>query len=30
MLSFFSNDVPEGVKAIKEKRAPVFPSAQGF
>jgi enoyl-CoA hydratase len=29
MLGFFSDDVPEGVKAIKEKRPPVFPSAQG-
>lgn len=29
MLSFFGDDVPEGVKAIKEKRPPVFPSAQG-
>lgn len=29
MLGFFSNDVTEGINAIKEKRAPVFPSAQG-
>jgi enoyl-CoA hydratase len=29
MLNFFGDDVPEGVKAIKEKRPPVFPSAQG-
>jgi enoyl-CoA hydratase len=29
MLGFFSDDVPEGVNAIKEKRPPVFPSAQG-
>jgi len=29
MLSFFDEDVVEGVAAIKEKRDPVFPSAQG-
>jgi enoyl-CoA hydratase len=28
MLGFFSDDVPEGVKAIKEKRKPKFPSAR--
>jgi enoyl-CoA hydratase len=28
MLGFFSDDVPEGVKALKEKRTPAFPSAQ--
>jgi len=28
MLSFFGDDIPEGVKALKEKRPPVFPSAQ--
>jgi enoyl-CoA hydratase len=27
MLSFFGDDVSEGVKALKEKRPPVFPSA---
>lgn len=29
MLNFFDDDVLEGVNAIKEKRAPVFPSAAG-
>ncbi|UTI66213.1 enoyl-CoA hydratase/isomerase family protein [Paraconexibacter antarcticus] len=29
MLSFFDEDVVEGVAAIKEKRAPVFPSTKG-
>lgn len=29
MLSFFDEDVVEGVAAIKEKRDPAFPSAQG-
>ena len=28
MLGFFTDDVQEGVRAIKEKRAPRFPSAQ--
>ncbi len=28
MLTFFSDDVPEGVRAVKEKRAPQFPSAK--
>jgi enoyl-CoA hydratase len=28
MLGFFSDDVPEGVQAIREKRPPRFPSAQ--
>jgi enoyl-CoA hydratase len=28
MLSFFDEDVVEGVAAIKEKRDPAFPSAQ--
>jgi len=28
MLGFFSDDVPEGIKAIREKRQPQFPSAQ--
>jgi enoyl-CoA hydratase len=28
MLGFFSDDVPEGIKAIREKRQPRFPSAQ--
>jgi enoyl-CoA hydratase len=29
MLNFFDDDVSEGVKAIREKRDPKFPSAQG-
>jgi enoyl-CoA hydratase len=29
MLNFFDDDVIEGTKAIREKRAPKFPSAQG-
>ena len=29
MLSFFDDDVAEGAKAIREKRAPKFPSAAG-
>ncbi len=28
MLTFFSDDPPEGVRSIKEKRAPQFPSAK--
>jgi enoyl-CoA hydratase len=28
MLGFFSDDVPEGIKAIREKRAAKFPSAK--
>ena len=28
MLGFFSDDVAEGVRAIQEKRDPIFPSAQ--
>jgi enoyl-CoA hydratase len=28
MLGFFSSDVPEGIKAIRDKRPPQFPSAQ--
>jgi enoyl-CoA hydratase/carnithine racemase len=28
MMGFFTDDVPEGLKAVREKRAPVFPSAQ--
>jgi enoyl-CoA hydratase len=28
MLGFFTDDVPEGLKAVREKRQPVFPSAQ--
>src|SRR4029450_4893239 len=28
MLGFSSDDVPEGIKAIREKRQPRFPSAQ--
>ncbi len=28
MLGFFTDDVAEGIKAIKERRAPQFPSAQ--
>ena len=28
MLGFFSDDVPEGIKAIREKRPPNFPSAK--
>ncbi|MGQ4809506.1 Crotonyl-CoA hydratase [Candidatus Entotheonellaceae bacterium PAL068K] len=28
MMGFFTDDVPEGLKAIKEKRQPVFPSAR--
>jgi enoyl-CoA hydratase len=27
MMGFFSNDVPEGLQAIREKRPPLFPSA---
>jgi hypothetical protein len=29
MLNFFGDDVVEGAKALREKRPPVFPSAQG-
>ncbi len=29
MLGFFSDDVDEGVKAVREKRKPAFPSAAG-
>jgi enoyl-CoA hydratase len=28
MMGFFTDDVPEGLKAVREKRPPVFPSAQ--
>ena len=28
MMGFFTDDVPEGLKAVREKRQPVFPSAQ--
>jgi len=28
MLCFLGEDAPEGVKAVREKRAPKFPSAQ--
>lgn len=28
LLGFFSDDVKEGVRAVQEKRSPVFPSAQ--
>jgi enoyl-CoA hydratase len=28
MLGFFTDDVPEGLQAVREKRQPVFPSAQ--
>jgi enoyl-CoA hydratase len=28
MMGFFSDDVPEGLKAVREKRSPRFPSAQ--
>ena len=28
MMTFFGDDVEEGVKAVQEKRAPVFPSTQ--
>jgi enoyl-CoA hydratase len=27
MLGFFSDDVPEGLRAVREKRQPIFPSA---
>jgi enoyl-CoA hydratase len=27
MMGFFTDDVPEGLKAVREKRPPVFPSA---
>jgi enoyl-CoA hydratase len=27
MMGFFSDDVPEGLRAIREKRPPLFPSA---
>ena len=28
MMGFFTDDVPEGLQAVREKRQPVFPSAQ--
>ena len=28
MMTFFGDDVAEGVKSVREKRDPVFPSAQ--
>jgi enoyl-CoA hydratase len=28
MMGFFTDDVPEGLRAVREKRPPVFPSAQ--
>jgi hypothetical protein len=29
MLGFFGDDVKEGARAVQERRAPLFPSAQG-